>query len=56
MQEAVAKKQREIINKRAKNDSSVNQPAETNSYLMQKSEYENVAGAKGADSSKWLVR
>ena len=56
MQEAVAKKQREIVNKRAKTDNSTNQTTESNSYLLQKSEYENMAGAKGTDSSKWLVR
>jgi hypothetical protein len=55
--QAIAQKQKELANKKQrvgeKKDSSEEQKS---AYLKQKSELEQLAGNKGEEASKWLVR
>ncbi|KAJ1421374.1 hypothetical protein B484DRAFT_452745 [Ochromonadaceae sp. CCMP2298] len=57
LDDAVQKRNEEMLARRQRGE--VKKPeasANTSSYLKQKSELEAMAGSKGAESGKWLVR
>ncbi len=54
---AVTKSQKDVASRfKRNNDTTASNTTNTSAYLAQKNEYTKMAGSKGEDTGKWLVR